>query len=113
MDDKGTFPALQNLDPLASTRSTASNNNSYSQLFSEQNPVEVAAARAKEQEEQDALPYKWVQTIAELDVTFIVPGNMKSRDLVIEIKKQSLSAGIKGQDTIIKVNSPPPMPILA
>ncbi|POR37847.1 Nuclear movement protein nudC [Tolypocladium paradoxum] len=66
-------------------------------------PAEDAAARAKETAEQAALPYKWTQTIAELDVTFTVPGNMKSRDLVVDIKKQSLSAGIKGQDPVIKV----------
>ena len=64
----------------------------------------MAAARAQEEQEQAALPYKWTQTIAELEVTFNVPGNLKSRDLVIEIKKKSLVAGIKGQDPIIKVN---------
>ena len=67
-------------------------------------PAEEAAARAKEVAEQEALPYKWQQhSIAEVNITFTVPGNMKSRDLVIDIKKQSLSAGIKGQDPIIKV----------
>ncbi|KAG6053490.1 hypothetical protein E4U17_004659, partial [Claviceps sp. LM77 group G4] len=61
------------------------------------------AARAKEQAEQVALPYKWQQqSIAEVNVTFTVPGTMKSRDLVVDIKKQSLSAGIKGQDPVIK-----------
>lgn len=74
-------------------------------MLSDPSPAEVAAARAKEDEEQAALPYKWNQTIAELDVTFNVPGNFKSRDLVIEIKKQSLAAGIKGQDPIIKVHA--------
>jgi hypothetical protein len=34
-----------------------------------------------------------------------VPGNLKSRDLVITIKKQSLQAGIKGQDPIIQVHT--------
>lgn len=70
---------------------------------SDPSPAEDAAARTKEAEEQAALPYKWNQTIAELDVTFTVPGNFKSRDLVVEIKKQSIAAGIKGQDPIIKV----------
>lgn len=75
---------------------------------SEPNPAEDAAARAKEEQEQASLPYKWQQTISELDVTFTVPGNLKSRDLVIEIKKKSLVAGIKGQDPIIKVTPPTP-----
>ncbi|KND88405.1 Nuclear movement protein nudC [Tolypocladium ophioglossoides CBS 100239] len=68
--------------------------------------AEVTAAQAKEAEEQAALPYKWIQTIAELDVAFTVPGNMKSRDLVVDIKKQSLCAGIKGQDPVIKGDLP-------
>ncbi|KAJ0300242.1 hypothetical protein COL516b_008593 [Colletotrichum fioriniae] len=64
-------------------------------------PAEEAAARAKETEEQNALPYKWQQTIADVDITFSVPGNYKSRDLVIDIKKTKLSAGVKGQEPIV------------
>ncbi|KAH7155876.1 nuclear movement protein nudC [Dactylonectria estremocensis] len=68
--------------------------------------AEDAAARAQEAQEQAALPYKWTQTIADLSVTFTVPGNMKSRDIVVSIKKQSLSGGIKGQDPIISGDLP-------
>jgi hypothetical protein len=32
-----------------------------------------------------------------------VPGNLKGRDLVVDIKKDSISAGIKGQGPILKV----------
>ncbi|KAJ4295941.1 hypothetical protein N0V88_004643 [Collariella sp. IMI 366227] len=69
-------------------------------------PAEEAAARAKEKAEQDALPYKWTQTIGDLDITFSVPGNLKGRDLVVDIKKDSISAGVKGQDPIIKGTLP-------
>ncbi|KAI1138127.1 nuclear movement protein [Hypoxylon sp. FL0543] len=69
-------------------------------------PEQEAAARAKEAEEQAALPYKWNQTIGDLDVSFSVPGNLKSRDLVVEIKKQKLKAGVKGQDPIIDGDLP-------
>lgn len=72
-------------------------------MVSDPNPVEDAAARAREEAEQAALPYKWSQTIGDLTVTFDVPANYKSRDLVIEIKKQKLTAGVKGQDPIISV----------
>ncbi|OHF01156.1 CS domain-containing protein [Colletotrichum orchidophilum] len=64
-------------------------------------PAEEAAARAKETEEQNALPYKWQQTIGDVDITFSVPGNYKSRDLVIDIKKTKISAGVKGQEPIV------------
>ncbi|KAK3906981.1 HSP20-like chaperone [Staphylotrichum tortipilum] len=68
--------------------------------------AEEAAARAKEQAEQDALPYKWTQTIGDLDITFSVPGTLKGRDLVIDIKKQTISAGVKGQDPVLKGTLP-------
>lgn len=73
------------------------------QNHTEPTPAEEAAARAKEAEEQNALPYKWQQTIADVDVTFSVPGNYKSKDLVIDLKKNTIYAGVKGQDPIIKV----------
>lgn len=71
----------------------------------EPTPAEEAAARAKEQAEQDALPYKWTQTIGDLDISLTVPGNLKGRDIVVDIKKTSISAGIKGQEPTIKVRS--------
>jgi len=61
------------------------------------------AARAKEAEEQAALPYKWTQTIGDLDITTEVPGNLKSKDLVVEIKKTKLKVAIKGQEPILDV----------
>lgn len=63
-----------------------------------------AAAREKEAAEQAALPYKWTQTIAELDVTVPIPGNLRARDLVVDIKKQSLKVAVKGQEPIIDVS---------
>ncbi|EOO00776.1 putative nuclear movement protein nudc protein [Phaeoacremonium minimum UCRPA7] len=69
-------------------------------------PAEEAAARAKEKAEQDALPYKWIQTIGDVDVTISIPGNYKGRDLNVEIKKQKLVAGIKGQEPIINGDLP-------
>jgi hypothetical protein len=62
-----------------------------------------AAARAKEAEEQAALPYKWTQTIGDLDITVEIPGNLKGKDLNVDIKKKKLVLGIKGQDPIISV----------
>jgi len=67
---------------------------------------EEAAARAKEAEEQAALPYKWTQTIGDLDITVEVPGNLKGRDLNVDIKKKKLVLGIKGQEAIINGDLP-------
>jgi hypothetical protein len=72
--------------------------------FIEPTPAEEAAARAKEEQEQAALPYKWAQTIGDLDITLEVPGNLKGRDLNVDIKKRKLVVGIKGQEPIITVH---------
>lgn len=68
-------------------------------------PAEKEAARLQEQAEQAALPYKWTQTIGDLDVSFTVPGNFKGRDLAISIQKLKISAGVKGQEPVISVSS--------
>jgi HSP20 family molecular chaperone IbpA len=73
------------------------------QSHPEPTPAEEAAARAKEKAEQEALPYKWVQTIADVDITISIPGNLKARDLDIQIKKQKLLARVKGQEPFIDV----------
>ncbi|KAL5612305.1 hypothetical protein BROUX41_000160 [Berkeleyomyces rouxiae] len=72
----------------------------------EPTPAEQAAARAQEAAEQAALPYKWTQTIGDLDVSFTVPGNFKGRDVVVEIQKLKLVAGIKGQEPVISGDLP-------
>ena len=69
----------------------------------EPTPAEEAAARAQEAEEQAALPYKWTQTIGDIDVTVEVPGNLKGKDLVVDIKKKKLVLGVKSQEPIINV----------
>nr|POE77490.1 nuclear movement protein nudc [Quercus suber] len=66
-------------------------------------------AKAQEDAEQAALPYKWTQTIGDLDLTFLVPGNLKGRDLDVKITKTSLKASVKGQDVVIEGAFPHPI----
>jgi hypothetical protein len=61
-------------------------------------------ARAKEQEEQSVLPYKWTQKIADLEITIEIPGNFKDKDLDVKIAKDGVKAGIKGRDAVIEVS---------
>lgn len=70
----------------------------------EPTPAEEADARAKEQAEQQALPYKWAQTIGDIDISFTIPGTMKGKDVKVEIQKQKIVAGIKGQPPVIDVS---------
>ncbi|KIN02301.1 hypothetical protein OIDMADRAFT_197438 [Oidiodendron maius Zn] len=69
-------------------------------------PEEEAAARTKEAAEQAALPYKWTQTIGDLDITADVAGNLKGRDLNVDIKKKKLLVGVKGQQPIVDGDLP-------
>lgn len=62
------------------------------------------AARAKEAAEQASLPYKWTQTIGDLDITVEIPGNLKAKDLNVDIKKTKIIVGIKGQEPILSVS---------
>jgi hypothetical protein len=64
-----------------------------------------AEAKAKEDAEQAALPYKWTQTIKDLDVTIAVDGKYKGRDLDVKIAKSRLKVAIKGQEPIIDVRT--------
>lgn len=72
-------------------------------------PEDNAAARAKEQAEQAALPYKWTQTIKDLDVTVAVDGKYKGRDLDVKLSRTALKVGVKGQEPVIDVSFPPLM----
>jgi len=66
-----------------------------------------AEAKAKEEEEQSKLPYKWTQTIGDLDVTVPVPGNLKGKDFDVVLSKTKLKVGVKGQTPIIDVRLQP------
>lgn len=59
--------------------------------------------KIREEEEQAKLPYKWTQTLEEADVNVPIAGNLKSRDLIVELKKQHLKVQVKGQEAIIDV----------
>lgn len=69
------------------------------------------ADRAREAEEQAKLPYKWTQTIQDLDITVSVPSTLRGKDITVDMKKTSLKVGVKGQSPIIDV-IPPSSPYL-
>ncbi|KAJ3270916.1 hypothetical protein HDV01_007313 [Terramyces sp. JEL0728] len=55
-----------------------------------------------EQLELDKLPYKWKQTLQEVDLTIQLPKGTRGRDLQVTITKTHLSVTIKGQEPIVK-----------
>jgi hypothetical protein len=64
---------------------------------------EEAAARLKEKAEQDALPYKWTQTLKDVDITIEVPKGTRGKQCVVEIKRDSIKVGLAGQEPILQV----------
>jgi len=67
----------------------------------EQREQEEKKRKAQEDAEQAKLPYKWTQTISDLDVVVPVPGNIKGRDLDTMITKTRIRVGLKNQQPII------------
>ncbi|CAF9930055.1 hypothetical protein IMSHALPRED_008077 [Imshaugia aleurites] len=57
--------------------------------------------RAREAEEQAKLPYKWTQSIQDLDITIGVPSNLRGKDIVVDMTKTKLKVGVKGQEPFI------------
>ncbi|KAF2132275.1 CS-domain-containing protein [Dothidotthia symphoricarpi CBS 119687] len=60
-----------------------------------------AEAKAKEDAEQAALPYKWEQTIKDVDITIIIDAKYKGKDLDVKIGRNALKVAIKGQEPFI------------
>ncbi|KAI8919735.1 HSP20-like chaperone [Entophlyctis helioformis] len=52
-------------------------------------------ARIKEEEEQAALPYKWRQTLQDVDVTIPIPKGIKGRDILVVFKQKSVKVALK------------------
>ncbi|KAI8815697.1 putative nudC protein [Fimicolochytrium jonesii] len=71
--------------------------------LSESERTEYDAARKKlEEDEQSALPYKWRQTLQDVDVTVQLPKGTRGRDLAVTIGKRSLKVGLKGAEPIME-----------
>lgn len=70
-------------------------------------PSTELAAREREAAEQASLPYKWTQTISDLDITIPVPAGTKGRDLSVSLTRSSISVGLKSSTTPILAGSFP------
>ena len=61
--------------------------------------------KAREQAEQAQLPYKWIQSIRDVDVTAPIPANIKGRDMEVVLTKSKIKIAVKGQDPIVEVSA--------
>jgi hypothetical protein len=48
-------------------------------------------------------PYKWKQTLQDVDVTIPLPKGTKGRDLTVILSKTKIQAGLKNQEPILQV----------
>ncbi|GAA5871094.1 hypothetical protein JCM8547_005356 [Rhodosporidiobolus lusitaniae] len=60
----------------------------------------------KEKREQEALPYRWRQTLTDLTLTVPVPPGTRSKQLDVVIKKQYIKVGVKGETPVIEGELP-------
>ncbi|KAF7436760.1 hypothetical protein PC9H_003593 [Pleurotus ostreatus] len=74
----------------------------YDKLTPEQREERDKATKAREAEEQAALPYTWTQLLGELDIVVPVPKGTRARDLVVTIQKKKLKVALKGKEPIME-----------
>ncbi|KAJ3115394.1 hypothetical protein HDU96_000699 [Phlyctochytrium bullatum] len=70
------------------------------ELTEEERTAKDLADRERERLEQEALPYKWKQTLKDVDIVVPVPKGTRGRDLAVVIKKKEISVGFKGKEPI-------------
>ncbi|KZZ92621.1 nuclear movement protein NudC [Ascosphaera apis ARSEF 7405] len=78
-------------------------------LTPEQREQRDRELKQREDEEQAKLPYKWSQTIGDVDISVPIDGNLKARDLSIVLAKSKIKVAVKGQDPIIEGDFPHPI----
>ena len=71
-----------------------------------------AELREQEATEQAALPYKWSQTIGDVDISVPVPGKLRGRDVEVVLLKRELRVAVRGQEAIVDVLFTPSSPPL-
>lgn len=76
----------------------------------EERSAKDAEAKAKQDEDQAKLPYKWGQTIGDLDITIPISSSIKGRDCDVSITKSKIKVALKGQEPFIDVRTHLPRP---
>ncbi|KAI9145337.1 HSP20-like chaperone [Paraphysoderma sedebokerense] len=84
----------------SSTTPTATK--SYDDMTEEEREAHDKAQKLKEQEEQAKLPYKWKQTLQDVDILVSVPKGTRARELNVEMNKRKLKVGFKGKEPIME-----------
>ena len=67
----------------------------YDKLSEEEKKTYDQAQQEKQDKEQAALPYKWKQTLGDVDIVVPVLKGTRGRDVVVEFGKGSLVCCVK------------------
>lgn len=73
------------------------------QTHNHNHDLEEKHRKAQEDAEQSQLPYKWTQTIRDVDVTIPVAANIRGKDLEVSLKNKEIRVAIKGQEAFVEV----------
>ncbi|GAA5912477.1 hypothetical protein JCM8208_006612 [Rhodotorula glutinis] len=65
-----------------------------------------AADAERERREQDALPYRWRQTLNDVTVSVPVPPGTRGKQLDVALRKDSIRVGLKGEPPVIEGSFP-------
>ncbi|GAA5945392.1 hypothetical protein JCM3775_003880 [Rhodotorula graminis] len=71
----------------------------------EQKQLDAANAE-RERREQDALPYRWRQTLNDVTVSVPVPPGTRGKQLDVVLRKDSIRVGLKGEPPVIEGTFP-------
>ncbi|KAG0173634.1 hypothetical protein DFQ28_011127 [Apophysomyces sp. BC1034] len=74
----------------------------YDDMTPEEREVFDKQEKEREEAEQAQLPYKWKQTLQDVDVTIPVPKGTRGRDLEVILKKKQIKVALKGQPALIE-----------
>ncbi|KAL4928332.1 NudC domain-containing protein [Aspergillus undulatus] len=85
---------------------------------SDPSPAEVTARtesekarKTAEDAEQAKLPYKWTQTIRDLEVTIPIDAKYRGKDLDVSLSKEGIRVALKGKDGEVFIDGSFPHPI--
>ncbi|ORZ02887.1 HSP20-like chaperone [Syncephalastrum racemosum] len=74
----------------------------YEDMTAEERVAYDKEEQARELVEQAQLPYRWRQTLQEVDVSIPVPKGTRGRDVEVVIKKKQIKVALKGQPALIE-----------
>ncbi|KAI8576522.1 hypothetical protein K450DRAFT_256590 [Umbelopsis ramanniana AG] len=84
----------------------SSSEQDYEKMTAEEREQHDKLQKEREEAEQAQLPYKWKQTLQDVDVSIPVPAGTRSKNLDVVIGRKKIKIGVKGQPPILEGELP-------